>query len=346
MRAILYQAFREPPELTTVPDPAPAPTGVVVRVAASGLCLSDWHGWQGHDPDIRVPHVPGHELAGEIVAVGNAVKLFRVGERVTVPFVGGCGACPQCAAGEQQVCDAQFQPGFTHWGSFAEYVALDHADVNLVRLPDTIDSVTAAVLGCRFITSYRAVHAQGRVEAGQWVVVHGCGGIGLSAIMIAAAAGARVLAVDINADKLTLATELGAEATLDARSVSDVPAAVRDLTGGGAHLSIDALGSPQTCFDSVAGLRKRGRHVQVGLLTGAHKHPPLPMDLVVARELEIVGSHGMQAHRYPAMFEHIQSGTLQPQLLVGRTISLADAVPALMAMDRANGAGVTVINRF
>jgi alcohol dehydrogenase len=163
MRAVLYTEFREPPAVREVTDPACPADGVVVRVEATGLCRSDWHGWQGHDPDIRVPHVPGHELAGVIAEVGPDVRRRRVGERVTVPFVCACGACGPCLAGDHQVCDAQFQPGFTHWGSFAELVALHRADINLVRLPDELDFVTAAGPGCRFATAHRAVVGQGRV---------------------------------------------------------------------------------------------------------------------------------------------------------------------------------------
>jgi alcohol dehydrogenase len=346
MKAILYSEFRQPPLLTDVPDPTPSPGGVVLRVKATGLCRSDWHGWVGHDPDIRVPHVPGHELAGVVEAVGKDVRNWRGGERVTLPFVCGCGECPQCASGNQQVCDRQFQPGFTHWGSFAEFVAIDYADVNLVRLPDEINDVTAAVLGCRFVTAMRAVVDQGRAKEGEWVAVHGCGGVGLSAIMIASALGAQVVAVDIADDKLALARSLGAAAVLNSKKVADVVAAVRELSGGGAHLSIDALGHPMTCFNSISNLRKRGRHVQVGLLLADQSRPALPMDRVVAHELEIVGSHGIQADRYPAIFEMIAAGRLQPQKLIGHRIRLAEAADALVQMDKFAGTGVTVVDRF
>ena len=209
MRAVIYRAFSETPRIETVPDPVPEPGGVVIRVGASGVCLSDWHGWKGHDKDITLPHVPGHELAGVVVAVGEGVRMWREGDRVTVPFVGGCGNCPQCETGNQQVCDFQFQPGFTHWGSFAEYVGIHYADENLVRLPEDMAFDTAASLGCRFATAFRAVVDQGRVAPGQWVAVHGCGGVGLSAIMIARAMGAQVLAVDIDYEKLDLAVAMG-----------------------------------------------------------------------------------------------------------------------------------------
>ncbi|WP_263259314.1 zinc-dependent alcohol dehydrogenase family protein, partial [Pseudomonas oryzihabitans] len=311
-----------------------------------GVCRSDWHGWVGHDSDIELPHVPGHELAGVVEAVGRDVTLWRTGDRVTVPFVGGCGACPQCHAGHQQVCDHQFQPGFTHWGSFAQYVGIHQADLNLVALPEQLDFATAASLGCRFVTAFRAVVDQGRVSAGQWVAVHGCGGVGLSAIMIARALGAQVVAIDITADKLALARRLGAVATIDATQVASVPEAVQELTSGGAHVSLDALGHPTTCCNSIACLRKRGKHIQVGLLLGDQATPALPMNLVIARELEILGSHGMQAHRYDVLMAMLRQGTLAPEKLIGREISLAESSAALMHMDTFAGTGVTVITRF
>ncbi|ALO93930.1 Oxidoreductase [Streptomyces hygroscopicus subsp. limoneus] len=343
MRAVMFEEYGKPAEVREVPDPEPAEHGVVVRVEATGLCRSDWHGWMGHDPDITLPHVPGHELAGVVEAVGAQVTGWRPGDRVTVPFVCACGSCPSCAAGDQQVCERQTQPGFTHWGSFAEYVALDHADVNLVALPDDMTYATAAALGCRFATAFRAVVQQGRVAAGEWVAVHGCGGVGLSAVMIAAASGARVVAVDVSPRALELARTFGAAECLDATRVSDPAAIVRELTGGGAHLSLDALGSSATCAASVNGLRRRGRHVQVGLLPSPDGTTPVPLARATALELELLGSHGMAAHTYPGMLHLVGAGVLRPDLLVTRTITLDAAPAALAAMDTAPGAGVTVI---
>ncbi|MFJ6566074.1 zinc-dependent alcohol dehydrogenase family protein [Streptomyces sp. NPDC091292] len=344
MRAVVFERYGELAEVREVADPVPSPGGVVVRVGATGLCRSDWHGWMGHDPDITLPHVPGHELAGVVEAVGQGVVDWRPGDRVTVPFVCACGRCAACAAGDQQVCERQTQPGFTHWGSFAEYVALEHADVNLVGLPDEVSFVTAAGLGCRFATAFRAVTAQGRVAPGEWVAVHGCGGVGLSAVMIAAAGGARVVAVDVSPAALELAAEFGAAVCVDA-SEGDTAARVREITGGGAHVSLDALGSPATCVASIEGLRRRGRHVQVGLLPD---DPTIPMSRVIGLELELLGSHGMQAHAYPEMLNMITSGRLRPDLLVTSTIGLEEAPGALEAMGtggRAPGrtGGVTVI---
>ncbi|WP_374555918.1 zinc-dependent alcohol dehydrogenase family protein [Aquitalea pelogenes] len=346
MKAIVYESFSAPPQLTTVPDPTPDNSGVVIQVMATGVCRSDWHGWVGHDPDIQLPHVPGHEFSGVVTAVGKQVGKWKIGDRVTVPFVAGCGHCPECHSGNHQVCDHQFQPGFTHWGSFAEYVSIHQADINLVALPESLDFTTAASLGCRFVTSFRAVVDQGKTSAGQWVAVHGCGGVGLSAIMIANAIGANVIAIDISDDKLELARKLGAVATVNASKVPDVVEAVMDITRGGAHVSLDALGHPVTCFNSISNLRKRGKHVQVGLMLGEHSTPAIPMSKVIAHELEILGSHGMQAHRYDAMFAMMAAGKLAPEQLIGRTISLEQSIEVLMNMDRFEVAGVTVVTEF
>jgi alcohol dehydrogenase len=343
MRALRYDEFKGPLRVVDVPEPVPSPTGVVVRVGATGVCRSDWHGWQGHDPDIVVPHVPGHELAGTIEAVGPDVRDGRVGARVTVPFVCACGSCPRCLDGDHQVCDRQTQPGFTHWGSFAELVALDNADVNLVALPEDMSFATAAALGCRYSTSFRAVVQQGRVQPGEWVAVHGCGGVGLSAVQIAAALGAQVVAIDVADGALSLARQVGAVAVVNAAGLDPeaVAAAVREHAVDGAHVSLDALGSSATCRASVLSLRPRGRHIQVGLLPEGAE---VPMQRVIAWELELLGSHGMAAHTYPELLELVSSGRLRPDLLIGREISLDDAAEALRTVGTTPG--ITVITQF
>jgi len=346
MKAVVYRAFSAPPEIEEVPDPVPGDGGVVLRVMASGVCRSDWHGWRGNDPDIVLPHVPGHELAGVIEAVGEGVSRWQVGDRVTVPFVGGCGQCPQCHSGNQQVCDHQFQPGFTHWGSFAQFVAIHYADINLVRLPDDMSFETAASLGCRFATSFRAIVDQGQVTEGQWVAVHGCGGVGLSAIMIARALGANVIAIDISDEKLVLAQQLGAVAPINASTVGHVAEAIRDLSGSGAHVSVDAIGNAAVCFNSIDCLRKRGKHIQVGLMVEDAHNPRVPMGKVLANELEILGSHGMQAWRYADMLAMIAAGDLAPERLIGRTICLEEAIAELTSMNSFDTNGVAVITEL
>jgi alcohol dehydrogenase len=333
------RAFSEPLQVEDVRDPEAAPDGVVVEVRATGVCRSDWHGWMGHDPAITLPHVPGHELAGVVAQCGSEVRGFAVGDRVTVPFCCGCGRCDPCRQGHTQICDEDFQPGFTAWGSFAELVALPRADLNLVRLPDTLGFVDAASLGCRFMTAFAAVRGVG---AGDWVAVHGCGGVGLSAVMLSRALGAAVIAVDVDGATLELARSVGAAHTVDARAGDPVDAIV-ELTGGGAQLSLDALGSATTCANSIRCLRKRGRHVQVGLMLEDDRTAPVPMDLVISRELELRGVHGMAVGRYDALLRLVTSGAVDPARLIGRTIGLEDAGAELAAMGGFAQRGVSVI---
>jgi alcohol dehydrogenase len=342
VRAVVYDTIGGTPEVLDVPVPAAPDGGVVVRVHATGLCRSDWHAWAGHD-EIALPHVPGHELAGVVAEVGAGVENWAVGHRVTVPFVCGCGTCEWCLRGEAQVCPDQQQPGFTHWGSFAEYVALHAADTNLVAIPDSVSFEAAASLGCRFATAYRGLVGRARIAPGEWVAVVGAGGVGLSTVMIATALGARVVAVDRNPAALDVARSLGADHVLEADG-RDIPAAVHELTGGGAHVSVDAAGSEQTCADAIHSLRRRGRHVQIGLLPPVEGHPRVPMARVIAWELDLLGSHGMAAVDYPGMLALIESGALRPDRLIERVVDLDEAARLLPTFDRATPAGMTLID--
>jgi D-arabinose 1-dehydrogenase-like Zn-dependent alcohol dehydrogenase len=339
MRAVVFERFGVAPTVREVPEPDCPPDGVVVRVEATGLCRSDWHGWIGHDRGIVLPHVPGHEFAGVVIEVGADVGRWQPGERVTAPFVCACGRCPTCQAGNHQVCEAQQQAGFTYWGSFAERVVVPVADVNLIRLPDDLPFAAAASLGCRFATAYRAVVVHGRPVPGGWLAVHGCGGVGLSAVMIATALGARVVAVDPSPVARRLATDLGAVAAFDPTERD----ALRELTGGGAAVSVDAIGGVESLVASVGCLARRGRHVQVGLMGAAAAVPVGVVELLVARELELLGSHGMAAHDYPEMLDRVVSGELDPGRLLRRSVGLAAGAELLAALGTADVDGITVI---
>jgi alcohol dehydrogenase len=341
VKAAVYDHFRSRPVIRDVPEPVPADDSAIIEVKACGVCRSDWHAWMGHDSEVRLPHVGGHELAGVVANVGVGVRRWQPGDRVTVPFCCGCDGCRQCVRGNHHICDFYTQPGFTHWGAFADRVEIRFADVNLVKLPEAIDFVTAASLGCRFATSFRGVVDRGRTRPGDWVAVHGCGGVGLSAVMIAVALGARVIAIDRQSDRLAAAKRAGAVETIDATSV-DVVAAVRGRTDGGADVSIDALGSHQTCRNSIACLAKRGRHVQIGLMLGDAIDPPVPMGMVIANELEIHGSHGMPAHDYPRLLAMITAGILNPKELIADVVSLERGMEILCEMDRFPGAAMSV----
>ena len=330
VRALVFETFGGPLTVQDVPAPDPAPGGVVVRVGASGVCRSDWHAWKGHDDSVALPHVPGHEFAGVVTAVGPAVTRVTVGDRVTAPFIFACGTCDECLAGATHVCSRQQQPGFTLPGSYAEALVSPYADVNVIVLPDAVGFAAAAALGCRFGTAYHALHARARVQAGEWVAVFGCGGVGLSAVAVAIAAGARVVATDISPAALERAAALGANVvTMDEGAVDEV----RALTGGGAHIALDAYGSRATSLASVAALRARGRHVQVGLLLGDEAAPVIPMGRVIADELELLGSHGISVGEYAAMIADVVAGRLRPEESIGRTIGFDELPGALAGMD-------------
>jgi alcohol dehydrogenase len=347
MRAALFEIARQPLSVKNVPDPACPRDGVVIAVKACGVCRSDWHAWNGADPDVTPPHVPGHELAGVVVEAGPECRRFKKGDRVTAPFIVACGDCPDCRGGDPTVCAHQFVIGFSAWGAFAEFTAVPHADFNLVPLPESIGFVEAAAMGCRLTTAFRGIVDRADLRPGEWLAVHGCGGVGLSAIMIASALGAQVLAIDVNEQALALAKSLGATATLNAKEPTDVAMAVRALTDGGAHVSIDALGVTTTFHNSIRGLRKLGRHVQIGMPLEQHAAPVIPLlETVYSRQISIMGTRGIPASRFAAIFGMIKAGRLDPARLVTKRIGLEEAGAALGELDGFSGVGVTVIDRF
>jgi alcohol dehydrogenase len=344
VRAVQFVEFGQPPVVRDLPDPAPSPAGVVVRVQTTGLCRSDIHAWLGHDDGIALPHVPGHELVGVIEAVGANVRNFALGQRVTTPFVCACGRCPECRSGNAQVCRNQSQPGFTHAGSYAELVALRDADVNLIPVPADLDSGAAALLGCRFATAFRGLVQQSGLRAGEWLLVVGCGGVGLSCVMIGRAVGARVIAVDVNPHALERAKRFGAEQAVNSRGQTrhETLAAIRAVAGeAGVQVSVDALGREDTLTLGIEALAPRGRHVQIGLLAG---DPVVPMPRVIARELTLIGSHGMAAQDYGDMLALIGSGALRPEELIEHRIGLDEVPAAMRRMADGDLEGVTVID--
>jgi D-arabinose 1-dehydrogenase-like Zn-dependent alcohol dehydrogenase len=350
MKALVLEEFKKPLVVREMPDPECSTDGVIIKVEANGICRSDWHAWQG-DWDwvgiqLPLPHVLGHEFTGVVEEVGKNVKKFKKGDRVIVPFTIGDGTCPYCQSGHHNICENILMPGFTSWGGFGRYSHIPNADTNLISLPENISFVEAAGMGCRFMTAFHGVTDQAHVRPGEWVAVHGCGGVGLSAIQIATAIGANVIAVDIGDDKLALAKQLGAVATVNGKN-QNVVEAIREITKGGAHVSIDALGIKQTCQASILSLRKRGRHLQIGLTTRDDEGMiPLPIDAIVMQEIEIVGSLGMQPSRYPYMLEMVDKGKLKPGFLVTQTISLEEAPRIFTEMSSFQNIGVTVVNNW
>jgi alcohol dehydrogenase len=340
MKAIYFTEFKGTLSVVDIAIPVPTDAGVVIKVEATGLCRSDWHAWMGHDSDIVLPHVPGHEFAGVISNVGSSVSKFAVGDRVTVPFVCGCGKCTYCLRGDAQVCPTQTQPGFTGFGSFAEYVSIDNADFNLINIPSEVSFATAAALGCRFATAYRGLIKRAKLKAGEKVVIYGCGGVGLSAVMIAKAHGAIVYAVDISDGALEVAASLGAQ-TINSRT-NDPVAFLQNL--GGADVAVDALGSETTAGASLLSLARGGRHLQLGLLLTPNGLTAMPMARVIAWELDLLGSHGMAARDYPEMLALVASGALDPSLLVKREVGIEEGAIALADLDSQGAAGITIIS--
>lgn len=347
MKAAIFRDFAGPLNIEEIAAPECPRDGVIVKVEACGVCRSDVHAWQGVDPDVSPPHVPGHEFAGIVEEVGADCTRYRKGDRVTAPFILACGECQECLGGDPTVCDRQHVLGFSDHGAFAEYCAVPHADFNLVALPDAIGFVDAAGMGCRVSTAFRGIVDRARLQPGETMVVHGCGGVGLSAIMLGAAMGAKVLAVDIDDAALALAEKMGATDTMNAGGIDDVGAAVRDRTGGGAHVSIEGLGVTTTFHNSVRSLRKLGRHVQIGMPVGPHANPSVPLlETVYSRQIQIMGTRGIAASRFPALLTMVESGRIDPAGLIRRTIPLSEAGAALADLERFASPGVTVIDRF
>jgi D-arabinose 1-dehydrogenase-like Zn-dependent alcohol dehydrogenase len=350
MRAAVLEAIRKPLAVRDMPDPQCPVNGAIIRVEANGICRTDWHLWTGDWSWVGIvlpmPHVMGHEFCGVIEEVGPETKRWKKGDRVIIPFSQGEGTCDWCRSGHQNICDTPLVPGVAYWGGYGRYVGVPNADVNLVSLPESVPFVDAASMGCRYMTAFHAIVDQGNVRAGEWVAVHGCGGVGLSAVQIAAAQGANVIAVDVADDKLEAAKKEGAAHVINA-SKDEPIGAIMGLTGGGAHVSIDALGVAATCRNSVMSVRKRGRHVQVGLTSGAEKGEiALPIDIIVLKEIQILGSLGMQAPHFAGMLRMVEAGRLNPGKLVTKTIGLEEASTVLEAMDKYQTLGVTVIGKY
>jgi alcohol dehydrogenase len=366
MQAALYDSFNGPISIKTISIPSTPDDGVLLQVMATGVCRSDWHGWKGHDSDIvehGLPFCPGHEVSGIVAQVGKDCFEFQIGDRVAVPFILSCGSCVYCRQNKTTICSHQKQPGFTQYGSFAEYVALPRADLNLKRLPDNVSFIQAAALGCRFTTAYRAVVQQGGLRmtttanssatdtssttTDSTICIFGAGGLGLSCVMIAAALKTtKIIAVDISRDALAKALELGATHTVMADE--NVVPTILELTTEqqGSPLTIDAAGFASTCEAAIHCTRRGGRMIQVGLPVDTSHLPQFPMGLVASRELELIGSHGASADTVQELLILVANGTLDPSRIVERQVSLKEGVRVLQNMDKASPLGMTMITSF
>jgi propanol-preferring alcohol dehydrogenase len=321
----------------------------VIRVEACGVCRSDWHLWQEDwswvGVTVPLPAVPGHEFGGTVVEVGRNVRRFGVGDRVTVPFHLACGQCEFCDTGRSNICQAFGFLGVHTSGGYGELSCVPKADVNLVRLPDGVSAPVAASLGCRYMTAYHGLVDQARVRPGEWVAVFGIGGVGLATVQIARALGARVIAVSRTQRKLDLAKAEGAAGAVVAGE--NAVAAIRDISGGGAHLSVDALGSSATTVPAILSLRKGGRHLQLG---GTGKEDAgvigIPVDAMLFQELSFHASMGCPTTSYPGLLSMVASGALSPERLVERQVDVGDVNDVLERMTSYQTSGFNVITSW
>lgn len=344
MRAAVLREYNADLSLETVPDPRCEEDGVVLKVLACGICRSDWHGWVGEHPRVKPGQILGHEYCGEVVEAGPQAR-WAVGDRLIAPFILACGSCPQCQSGHSNTCEDQRLPGFVEPGAYAEYISVPRAH-NLARLPESLSPVTAAGLGCRVTTAWHALTGRAAIQGGEWLAVHGTGGIGLSCLILGRALGARVIVVDVVPEKLEHALSLGAEAAIDARE-GNVAARIIELTGGkGAHVSIEALGIEATTNASIDCLRALGRHVQVGMPVGHTAHMQINMNTVYMRNLALYGTRGMPAWRYPSLLGLIEAGRVDVTPLIAREIALSGASAELFAFNGPTPPGVAVIGDF
>lgn len=351
MRAAQIVEHRKPLIITEVPDPTIGSKDALVKVEATGMCRSDWHTWNGDwawlDALPDLPCIPGHEFGGTVVEVGSEVTAVHVGQRVTVPFTEACGRCESCLRGRSELCWNVQWPGYNHPGGYGEYVAVLNADLSCIPIPDSIDMVSSAGLSCRYSVSFNAVVRIARVRAGEWVSVIGAGGMGLAAVQVAAAIGANVIAVDVRDEALQMAKEQGAVATVNSAAGLDVPMAVQEITGGGAHVSIDCYARGGTTAQSVLSLRPGGRHVQAGLTTAEDSGMvKIPVDVIAGRELQFLGTSALSHSRYPELLGLVSSGRLKPAALVTKQLRIDEVNESMIALDKLQTLGAHVITSF
>lgn len=347
MRAAILEHTQEPLAITDIDPPTPEPHGVVLDVEACGICRSDWHGWMGHVPGVEGA-ILGHEPVGNVLEVGEDVDRIREGDRVAAAMNLADGSCHRCLNGNSHRCEngRVFGMDGSTQGAWAEQLAVPWADVNTVRLPEGVSPVEMAGLGCRFMTAFHALAHRADLEAGDWVAVHGCGGIGLSAVNIGAALGATVVAIDLDDDTLALAEDLGADVTLNASDVEDIPGTIIDITDGGADVSIDALGIADTCQNSIDSLGMFGQHVQIGVPTAEDEDVPLPISAMLGKEIDLLGSVGMPPTRYDEILRMLEHEKVQPDALITREVSLDEVSERLEAMTNYETRGIEVITSF
>jgi len=336
MQAVRYLGPRQKFQMRAVAIPSPGPGQVRVKVAACGVCRTELHLRDGLLDLGKRDFTVGHEIAGVVDALGAGVDARRLGQRVVVYYYQGCGDCRYCLRGDEQLCpQPAAQPGFTSDGGYAEYLVVRAR--NCVPLPDSLSLTQAAPLGCAGST---AVHAGklAAIQPGEWVVIHGFGGVGLALMQYAAAAGARTIAVGLGAEKMAMATRLGASAVIDAMEEPDVASKVNAITGEGADVVFELVGTTQSMTRSVASLRRRGRLILVGYTADSFQVHPVEL---IVRELQVMGSVGSTLQDLYDVVDLVAIGAISP--FIDRTLPLAAFETALAAVEAQTPMGRIVL---
>lgn len=333
MRAAVFCGPNRPLEVTEVATPEPKRGEVLVAVAGCGMCHTDLH-YLDHgvktfkDP----PIILGHEAAGTVAALGDDVSGVAEGDRVLIPAVLSCGRCRPCRAGRENLCEHLRMLGNHMDGAYAEFVAVPAAEI--VPVPLGLPLEQACVIADAVSTPYHAVKHRGRVRPGDTVAVVGCGGVGLNVVQCAATAGARVLALDVNDQRLAIARALGASETLNPRSTERPDKHVRKLTGGGVDVAFEAIGNPETIRLAFNLLRPGGRLCIIGF---SHEEVSLSAAKIMFYELEVVGSLGCGGGEYPEILGLVQAGRIALDPIVSGTIPLDDINEGFDRLRRGEG---------
>ncbi|HSJ33368.1 MAG TPA: zinc-binding dehydrogenase [Longimicrobiales bacterium] len=327
MRAAVFHGADRPMSIEDIATPKPGPGEILVRVAGCGVCHTDLHYIDHGTPTFKKPPlVLGHEIAGT-VASPDPTGRFQEGDPVLLPAVLSCGSCTACRTGRENICEHSIMLGNNVDGGYAEFIAVGAKDV--FPLPPEIPLVDAAIIADALTTPYHAVINRGRVLPGDRVVVIGCGGVGINVVQIAAALGARVVAIDRLETKREWARRFGAEVALDPAASPRLDRVIREVTGGGADVVFEVVGRPETQELAVTAARTGGRIVLVGYSPDAMS---LNSGRVMFRELEVIGSLGCRPVDYPRVIELVRQGRVRMSDLVTHRYSLDDIGDAFAAL--------------
>lgn len=363
MRAAVMERSGEDLTVDALAMPVPRAGEVLVRVVGCGVCHTDLHVMKG-EVGFPTPCVLGHEVSGVVETLGDGVTGFATGDRVAGSFIIPCGRCRHCVRGHEDLCESffafnrlrgQLYDGETRlfrpdgspiamysMGGLAEYCVIPETD--LFHVPDRIPLADAAVLGCSVFTAVGAVRNVGRIRPGDTVAVVAVGGVGLNIVQTARAFGAsRVIAVDIDADKLDLAERLGATDTVDARE-RDAAERVRELTGGrGVDVAFEAIGSKQTVESAIQMVDDGGAVVLVGIAP-AGVTAELPVAHIVRRKIRILGSYGARARTdMPLVIDLVSSGRIRIDTLISERFALDSAGEAYRKLSEGRILGRAVV---